>query len=240
MKIRGILFDKDGTLIDFFSLWLQAALEVIPEFLEIHRIYSKDLEEDLLGTIGVKDGRVDPEGGLAYKTYEEIANDIKEILKENRILMNVDVITNDLKELFTKAVTKEELKYTPITDLGLLLDELKNQGIRIGLATADTMESAKSCLHSLDIIDYFDYIGADDGVIKPKPSRDMFERFCTQCQLSNEEVAVVGDTRNDMIFAKQSGGIAIGVLSGVSKKENLEMDADYIIPSIKEIVSILA
>ena len=33
MKIKGILFDKDGTLIDFFSLWLAAAERAIPEFL---------------------------------------------------------------------------------------------------------------------------------------------------------------------------------------------------------------
>mgnify|MGYP002571406807 CR=1 FL=1 len=33
MRIKGILFDKDGTLIDFFSLWLYAARRVIPEFI---------------------------------------------------------------------------------------------------------------------------------------------------------------------------------------------------------------
>ena len=33
MQIKGILFDKDGTLIDFFSLWLAAAERAIPEFL---------------------------------------------------------------------------------------------------------------------------------------------------------------------------------------------------------------
>ena len=40
MRIKGILFDKDGTLIDFFSLWLYAARRVIPEF-----IRGNDLEE---------------------------------------------------------------------------------------------------------------------------------------------------------------------------------------------------
>ena len=30
--IKGILFDKDGTLIDFFSLWLGAAKAVVIQF----------------------------------------------------------------------------------------------------------------------------------------------------------------------------------------------------------------
>lgn len=36
--IKGILFDKDGTLIDFFSLWLQAATAAIPAFLKLNNL----------------------------------------------------------------------------------------------------------------------------------------------------------------------------------------------------------
>jgi len=32
--IKGILFDKDGTLIDFFSLWLGAANTVVKHLLQ--------------------------------------------------------------------------------------------------------------------------------------------------------------------------------------------------------------
>lgn len=32
--VKGILFDKDGTLIDFFELWLGAAKWAIPRMME--------------------------------------------------------------------------------------------------------------------------------------------------------------------------------------------------------------
>ena len=36
MQIKGILFDKDGTLIDFQSRWLQAANEVTDLLIRIN------------------------------------------------------------------------------------------------------------------------------------------------------------------------------------------------------------
>ena len=57
MRIKGILFDKDGTLIDFFSLWLYAARRVIPEFIRGNNLEEKqnttELENVLYESIGI-------------------------------------------------------------------------------------------------------------------------------------------------------------------------------------------
>lgn len=53
--VKGILFDKDGTLIDFFELWLGAAKWAIPRMMEENSL-SEDLENYILETIGVKKG----------------------------------------------------------------------------------------------------------------------------------------------------------------------------------------
>ena len=45
------------------------------------------------------------------------------------------------------------------------------------------------------------------------------------------EVAIVGDSYNDMLFALNSGAIGVGVLSGVSSKINLKDVANVIVPS---------
>lgn len=238
--IKGILFDKDGTLIDFFSLWLAAAKEVAPVLLRENGIEnSKEMEQLLLSTIGIKDGKVDPKGALAYKSYGETAEDICKAFFDKKIFLSKEKIREQLEKLFNESVTNSNAKIQVFTDMPLLMEKLKDRKMVIGLATADTLVSANNCLDTIGIKEAFDYIGADDGIRKPKPDKEMFFEFAHKFFLLPEEIAVVGDTYNDMMFAKVNGGIAIGVLSGVSEKEDFGYKADYIIDSIAQLPELL-
>lgn len=238
--IKGILFDKDGTLIDFFSLWLQAATAAIPAFLKLNNLdTSKALTDDLLQAIGVEDGEIDPKGALAYKSYDGIAEDICAALAKKGLVIPKEKARTQLENLFTSNVTNQDIQFQVFTDMKSLMEDLKSRNILIGLATADTEESARNCLSSLGIEYYFDYIGADNGKRKPKPDKEMFLEFAEMFSLRPEEIAVVGDTYNDMLFAKSNGGIAIAVLSGVSQKETFGNTADYILASIHELPGLL-
>lgn len=238
--VKGVLFDKDGTLIDFYSLWLGAAVETVPEFLAMNGLEpSGELEEYVLSTIGVHNHKVDPDGALAYKSYEEIAGDIKTALRKKGILLKTAEIKEQIEKLFNKSVTGRNADYQTFTDVEKMADQLKERGIYVGLATADTVVSAQTCLDILGISEKMDYIGADDGSKRPKPEPDMFREFQEKFDLKPEEIAVVGDTYNDMLFAKQNGGIAVGVLSGVSKIDDFKGKADYIIRSVDELIKII-
>ena len=238
--IKGILFDKDGTLIDFYTLWLQAAKEVIPQFLGRNQVKTSEVtEEYLLKTIGVEGGEVDPRGALAYKSYAETAEDVREALLEKGIAMETECIQVQLEELFNRSVTDGNKVVQLFTDMELLADDLKKRGIHIGLATADTQNSAEKCLKAAGIWEMFDYIGADDGIRRPKPEEDMFQEFISEFGLSPGEVAVVGDTYNDILFARRNGGIAIGVLSGVSSEADFHGEADFIIESVEQLPGLL-
>ena len=112
---------------------------------------------------------------------------------------------------------------------------LKSRGLIIGLATADTKYNAHRCLEHLGIDSYFDYIGADDGVLAPKPQPDIFMDFAGRFHLQPSQIAVAGDTWNDMFFARRCRGLAIGVLSGTGGRGNLEPLADYVLESVGDL-----
>lgn len=239
--IRGILFDKDGTLIDFSSLWLKAAQESVPEFLrQNHLPDTGEMIRYLMMVLGVKDEWVDPKGALAHKSYRDIAKDVCKSLLNRGIDLNEQEVHRQLVDLFTEKTSGSQPAYQTFTDIRDLVSGLKEEQYLIGLATADTLKAACDCLSSLHVIDQFDYIGADDGRVMPKPHPDMFMAYQKQFGLLAEEIAVVGDTYNDIRFAKENGGIGIGVLSGVSKKEDFRGEADYIIASVAELPKLLA
>lgn len=238
--IKGILLDKDGTLIDFYSLWLQAALLAVPQFLKENKIkISREMVDYLLHTLGVRDNQVDPNGSLAYKSYGEIAKELSGALLEKGIGIDSSRIHKQIVKIFEHILSDQHMVFNQIGHVEYIIKFLKKQNICIGLATADTMNSAKSCLKSMGILELFDYIGADDGIKRPKPETDMFLEFQKCFQLRSEEIAVVGDTYNDILFARQSGGVAIGVLSGVSSSADFRGEADYIIESIQELPELL-
>lgn len=240
MRIKGIIFDKDGTLIDFYSLWLQAADHVIPELIEALELENtEDMRQYLLTTIGVVDGIVDPNGGLSYKSYGEIAKDIRQALLIRDKTVEADMVQELLTERFDAFATSDHIEFKTFTHMDTMLQQLRELGIRIGLATADTLRSARACLEKLNIIELFDFVGGDDGVVQPKPDPEMFYQFVNEFNLMPKEVLVVGDTPNDMFFAKQCGATAVGVLSGVSCKEDLLENGDYIISSVDELLTLI-
>lgn len=240
MQIKGILFDKDGTLIDFQSLWLQAANEVTDLLIRINGLEkSLGKRNFILEAMGIKDGKVIPDGPLAYQTYTEIGEAVHAALHKQGDEVDPVLIAEQLSVLFESVTARDDFEYREIVPLRPLFEVLRRMQIKIGLATADTATSVRRCFQKLGILEMFDFLGCDDGKLKPKPEKDMFEKSRGKFRMQPQEILVVGDTKNDMIFAHMCGGTGIGVLSGLAKKEDFAGEADEILTSIGELPAYL-
>ncbi|WP_409346079.1 HAD family hydrolase [Paenibacillus sp. MBLB4367] len=237
-QIKGILFDKDGTLIDFYSGWVPVATQTADLLLEDYGLQDDpSAKESLLCAIGLHGNHIDPKGILASGTTQDIAEAFMRVLRErgtnpDKLELLQDWLTEELYRLTQS--NRHNLK--PTADLHRLLGQLRRHGLKIGIATADDLESTTFFLEHAGVAAYFDFIGTSDRFDK-KPNPSMIRAFCEAGGLRAEEVAVAGDTLTDIRFARNgSAGIAIGVLSGVSGLSELQ-GADLVLRTVGDIVT---
>jgi len=229
--IRGVLFDKDGTLIDFFATW-SPAYE-----LAAHETAGGDmvLAERLL-TLGGRDPltkRFRPDSLLAAGTNAEIGK----LWAETAGHADHAVLTAKLDKFFREHAVANA---RPVTDLVDLFGRLRGHGLRLGLATMDSFAAAEAQLSSFGVRRLMDFVCGYDSGFGHKPGPGMVEEYCRTVGLAAKSIAVVGDSPHDLDMARSAGaGLAIGVLTGVSPREVLALHADLVLESIAELETAL-
>ena len=74
----------------------------------------------------------------------------------------------------------------------------------------------------------------------PKPAPDAIRAFCDLTGLKPSEIAMVGDNRHDLEMARAGGaGLAVGVLCGTGTRETLLPLADVILNSVADLPAYL-
>lgn len=237
--IKGILFDKDGTLVQFDAIWTTVANQLIEEV-----VYATGDDPDemlhmhLRRAIGCDTDQIDPQGLLAVGTTEDIAAAFQQVLQTNRRSWTHDTSMNDWVADQMLSITRHNRqRILPTADFSNLFQQLQARDIQIGIATADDTNTTKFYLNELGITHFFDFIGTSDRYPK-KPDPSVLLAFCQKYQLLPSEVAVVGDTVTDLTLAKNAAaGLAIGVLTGVGDHDHLSPLADFILQHVGQLVT---
>ncbi len=221
--IRGIVFDKDGTLLDYERFWLPVAEAAI-------RVLTGDagdafLSAALLDSIGARDGI---RGVLCYGTYGMIAERMSEVLRS----VGRDAVTaGETSAAFEACIGHGEI-VAACADIGGLFRELRRRGLYLGVVTSDNAALTGVCLDALGLADAFDMILCDDGVTPPKPAPDHMLAFCRRFGLTPDEVIMVGDTRTDLLFARNSGAFGVGVAADEDARVTLTCEGGVVLPDI--------
>lgn len=143
-------------------------------------------------------------------------------------------------EGFIHAANQRAALVTPVALPGIVdaLRRLHHAGYRLGIATNDSAAGAMRMLESFGLTSLFDAALGYDSVANPKPAPDVVHAFAAATDLPVREVAMVGDNLHDLIAAREAGaGLAIGVLSGNSGREELAPMADLIIDSVLDLLT---
>jgi phosphoglycolate phosphatase len=232
MHIKGVLFDKDGTLIDVTGTW-------VPAYRQLLREVFADGNPAEIEAKFVAAG-YDPAAD-AFKAGSILAQgttrDIIEVwwpgLDEEGVAEKMKLLDVDYRHLGVRHL-KALMPLKPI------LEELREMGLKLGVATNDTAASAALHMDALHAAERFDVILGADSVKRPKPFGDMIHAFADAVGIKAAEVVMVGDNPHDMETAHDAGaGLAIGVLSGNSAADHLSPLADHVIGTIAELPALL-
>lgn len=230
MKIDGIIFDKDGTLIDFDAFWLNVSIEAISEVL--NRSFCPDVPvADILEPFGVHNGVTSIEGVVCKGTYAQMGEIVYHVLKERGCTLDLPDMIKLVTDMYVKNADAGEILPT-CENLKETLQTLKNQGKKLAVVTTDNEQMTRKCLDALGVTELFDWIYTDDGVLPTKPNPACAEDFCRRFSLNKENVLMVGDTMTDVAFSQNAGLAMIGVAKTEENKAILQKHISTVVPDV--------
>lgn len=230
--IAAILFDKDGTLYDFYRSWgvltEQAALFVAGGDAERARFLMENSGKDPVT------GKYAPSSPIAAGSNREIVEVWCGLIQR----ADVDAVYDHVSHMFLE---QQKIGVEPVLDLDIFFGRLRERGLRLGVATMDSEKAARAAMLRAKATQHLDFICGYDTGYGVKPLGGMVEAFARQVGVALPHLAVVGDSPHDMHMARAGkAGRAIGVLTGVSPREALlEAGAHEVIDSIAELESVL-
>lgn len=242
---RAILFDKDGTLLNFMGLWgsWAAALTDLMERKLTELGSPGGLNKAvLLGLQTDERNRVigyDKTGPVAMGTEEEVIALLASTLYAAGVPWNEAVTT--VRELNAAAMTdlKRRREAVPLPGLREFLQSCREAGVKLAVVTSDSTSEALEHLEWMGIREAFASVVGRDRVTRGKPGADMALLACRELGVLPSEAVVIGDSNADMQMGKRAGvGMIIGVAEDYSEDEqgaSYLRDADVIIAGYGEL-----
>jgi phosphoglycolate phosphatase len=232
-----IIFDKDGTLVDFHLLWGARTRHSVASL--VHIVGGDDtLGQALLRALGYETAanKVIMDGPLAVASMAKLYTIAASVLFQYGYGWHEAerLIATHFVPRMSAPPTAELIQ--PRGDVARLFRQLKERDIQIVVVTSDERAGTETALSLLGVASYVTTLICGDGDFPEKPAPDAIRHLASSLGLDARRMIMVGDTVNDMLFGA-NGGVAgcIGVLDGAGDNDELARHADVVVDSLDQI-----
>ena len=180
-KIRAVLFDLDGVLVDATE-WHYEALN------------------RALGLFGYTISRYEH-----LTTYNGLPT-----RKKLEMLSVEKALPRGLHDIIAKTkqkYTREEImrNCTPVFEKEFMIRQLKRDGYKLACCSNAVRESVERMLLASGIVEQFDFLISNEDVTKPKPDPEMYLRTFAQLGVAPAECVIVEDAEHGVEAARKTG-----------------------------------
>jgi phosphoglycolate phosphatase len=213
------VFDLDGTLVTF-NFDVKGTRVAIIEELSRRGFDTTGLDLTTPTQTMVDMARMQVESGVIRADFREVRSKLYAILDASEMESSRTTV------VFPR--TRETLDY------------LSSRSVRLGVLTNSGRRAAAEILDRAGLNGCFEFVLCREDVATMKPRPDGLISAIAMLGLPREQIFYVGDSRFDIIAARQAGVKVVAVSTGNYSETRLkEEGADYVIPSISELPGLL-
>lgn len=210
MKIKAVIFDMDGVLVDSEITYI--------------RLWQTFLAENGV-SVSIADLRF-----LAGSSRE-----IENQFLSKMLHLSVREVEKKKKDFYQKHPINYKNIQKPFSRQ--LLSFLKEKEIKIALASSSPMENIEEVLLQCDIYDFFSFLVSGEQFEKTKPDPQIYEYTVQQLGLEKEEILVIEDSEYGITSATSAGLIVIALLDPILQFNVSK--ATYQIKTLKDAINII-
>jgi len=223
IAVKGLIFDKDGTLFDFDKTWGAVTKTLI----ETECSGDPARQTELAQALGfdMKNTVFYPESIVIASTAEEVAE----------VILPYTVDKDKAALLLRMARATADTPQVQVTDLKPFFQNLKQAGFALGIATNDSEGPALANLAQAGVTEAFDFIAGFDSGFGAKPATGQLLAFCEKLDLNPKQCVMVGDSLHDLHAGRAAGMSRVGVLTGPASRAELLPHADVVLATIADL-----